>query len=315
MEKLCNLLFELSNEDRLRILNAIDKEATNVTNLSNTLGLTTQECSRHVSRLSKARLTSKDVEGLHHLTPYGELILKQLEGLKFISQHSSYFISHTLAGIPPEFIFRIGELAETTYVDDVMVTFFGLEKLLQKAEEYVWTITDQYLADTIPLFRKAVERGVRQRNIEPKDYYRYHYQDEDRKAFERLRIAGLLEERVVDRLHIHLYMSEKEVAGISFPLLDGRFDYLGFTSKDQESHKWCKDLFLNYWERAPTRVDRVEELYRWVKKSAKAIHALRRISAGKDVANEKEIISELERMGLVKQRKLTLLGELVYERL
>ncbi len=45
-------------------------------------------------------------------------------------------------------------------------------------------------------------------------------------------------------------MSEKEVAYISFPTINGRFDYLGFTSKDEGAHHWCNDVFLFYWEEA-----------------------------------------------------------------
>jgi DNA-binding transcriptional ArsR family regulator len=63
MEDLCNLLFEVSNEDRLRILLQLDKEALNATNLSKELDLTIQESSRHLSRLSRVKLIQKDVEG------------------------------------------------------------------------------------------------------------------------------------------------------------------------------------------------------------------------------------------------------------
>jgi hypothetical protein len=41
LENLCDLLFEVSNEDRLRILLQLDEEALNVTRLSRGLGLTT----------------------------------------------------------------------------------------------------------------------------------------------------------------------------------------------------------------------------------------------------------------------------------
>ena len=52
MENLCDLLFEVSNKDRLRILLQLDEEAMNVTRLSRELGLTTQESSRHLARPS-----------------------------------------------------------------------------------------------------------------------------------------------------------------------------------------------------------------------------------------------------------------------
>ncbi len=51
MENLCDLLFEVSNEDRLRILLRLDEDAMNVTRLSRGLGLITQEFNRNLARL------------------------------------------------------------------------------------------------------------------------------------------------------------------------------------------------------------------------------------------------------------------------
>ena len=320
MENLCNLLFELSNEDRLRILHQLNKEAMNVTNLSKTLDLTTQESSRHISRLGEVGLTQKDIDGFHRLTSYGELVLKQLEGLKFISQHRDYFTSHTLACISPEFVCRIGELADSTYTDDVMVAFYNVDKVFREAEEYIWVITDQYLISTwYPLTTEAIEREVKVKQIEAKDWVvppkiKESYRAKDMEAARRARITGLLEERILERLDICLYMSEKEVAGVAFPIPDGRFDYLGFTATDERSHKWCRDLFQYYWERARSRTSVAEKLYRWIKKRPKAIYALKKIAARKKIVNGKELISELENMGLIKQGKLTKLGDLVYAR-
>jgi predicted transcriptional regulator len=53
---LCRMLFEASNEDRLAILMKLDGEAMNVTGLSQALGLTTQEASRHLHRLVEVAL-------------------------------------------------------------------------------------------------------------------------------------------------------------------------------------------------------------------------------------------------------------------
>ena len=321
MENLCNLLFELSNEDRLRILHQLNKKAMNVTNLSKTLGLTTQESSRHVSRLGDVGLTEKDVDGLHRLTPYGELALKQLKGLEFISQHSDYFTSHTLARIPPEFVCRIGDLVNSTHVDDVMAAFYNVDKVFREAEEYIWVITDQYLVSTwYPLTTEAIEREVKVKQIEAKDWVvppkiKESYRAKDMETARRARITGLLEERILERLDICLYMSEKEVAGVAFPFPDGRFDYLGFTATDERSHKLCRDLFQYYWERARSRANVAEELYRRVKKRPKAFYALKKIAARKEIVNGKELILELESMGLIKQGKLTKLGDLVYARL
>ena len=319
MENLCNLLFEVSNEDRLRILLQLDKEALNATNLSKELGLTIQESSRHLSRLSRVELIQKDVEGFYHLTPYGELILKQLKGVAFTSQYRKYFVAHSLKRIPREFVYRICELADSTYVNDTMVAFTNVEKVIREAEEYLWVITNQYLPSNMPLHRKAYERGVKERNIEPKDWVvpariLERISEEISQNIIQMRATGVLEERILERLDVYLYLSEKEVAAVAFPLLDGRFDYLGFTSKDERAHKWCKDLFLYYWEKARPRAIVVEELYWWVKKRPNAINTLKQIASG-EVVYEKDLISELESMCLIKYGKLTRLGNLVYARL
>jgi len=45
-------------------------------------------------------------------------------------------------------------------------------------------------------------------------------------------------------------MSEKEVAALAFPTTEGRFDYFGFTSKAEGTHRWCSNVFQYYWDRA-----------------------------------------------------------------
>lgn len=258
MENLCDLLFELSNEDRLRILHQLNKEAMNVTDLSRALGLTTQESSRHISRLGEVGLTQKDIDGLHHISPYGKLILKQLPGMEFTSQHREYFTTHTLERLPPEFVSRLGDLADSTYTDHVMVVLSSIEKLIQEADEYMWWIADQYLVNTYHLEREAYERGVKAKLIEPKDWVpppklKEGVLPEDVQIFSRARATGLLEEKVLERVDIFLYISEKQVSIIAFPTLDGKFDYLGFSATDERAHKWCRDLFQYYWEKAKPR--------------------------------------------------------------
>ena len=259
MENLCDLLFELSNEDRLRILIQLNKEAMNVTRLSKELWLTTQESSRHVSRLGEVGLTRKDVDGYIHLTPYGELSLRQLQGQMFTAKHRDYFKSHTLEHLPSEFVSRIGELANSTYIDDVMVTIHSVEETIREAEEYIWNISVPYIASSFPLTREAFERGVNARFIHTKDIVLPQRMREERAqsmvehAISKARKSGRFDEKLINKIDLVLYMSEKEVAILTFPLQNGSFNFLGFTSTDEQTHKWCRDLFQYYWERAETK--------------------------------------------------------------
>jgi predicted transcriptional regulator len=167
VENLCDLFFEFSNEDRLRILQRLKDDNLTVTALSKDLGLTTQETSRHLSRLGETRLTIKDPDGTHGLTGYGELSLKQINGFMFTSSHCEYFQTHDLSSIPEEFISRIGELSKSRYIDDIMVIFHLIEELGKESEEYIDRLTDRYILTAIPAWEVALKKGVEFRLLEP----------------------------------------------------------------------------------------------------------------------------------------------------
>lgn len=255
LEHLCDLLFEVSNEDRLRIMRRLERGATSVTGLSKELELTTQESSRHLSRLGEVGLTSKDPDGNHSLTPFGRLILEQLQGLEFTSGHRDYFVSHSLAGLPPEFVGRMGELGRSAYIDDVMVTVHNVEKILREADEYVLDLNMPFVASAFPLIREAYGRGVVGRFLHTQELKlppsmedeRMQFMDED--WIQKIMASGVQEERLTEEVGLVLYMSEREVAIIAFPTVSGRFDLLGFSSDDERTHRYCRDIFDHYWER------------------------------------------------------------------
>ena len=105
------------------------------------------------------------------------------------------------------------------------------------------------------------------------------------------------------------------MAEVAFPLQDGAFEYLGFTSDDERAHKWCEDLFQHYGDRDELRSEVVERLYDWIMDKQGAINTLKDIATGKETAPEEESASKLENKDLVRQGQLTMMGLLVYRRL
>ncbi|MFH0850734.1 MAG: ArsR family transcriptional regulator [Candidatus Bathyarchaeota archaeon] len=252
MEKLCDLFFEFSNEDRLRILYRLRDEPSTVTSLSRDLGLTTQETSRHLSRLGEIGLTLKEPDGTHSLTPYGDLSLAQISGFRFTCAHSEYMKSHRLTGLPQEFIARIGELENSVYTDDVMVIFHRVEQTIKAAEEYVLRLTDRYIITVVPTWEEALGRGVEFRLLDPRNIVIPPEFNRGPVLTEAL-ISGQFVNKTLESVDIFLAISEKEVAGICFPGLDGRMDYRGFHSDDPGVHRWAKDLYEYFWERSKPR--------------------------------------------------------------
>ena len=255
MENVCSLFFELSNEDRLRIMLELEKEPLKLTHVSKKLDLTSSEAHRQLSRLSEAKLVAKDVEGFFSLTPFGEQALNWIPGYSFISDNSGYFQSHTLSNLPSEFLHRLGDLSGCVFSNDALVSVSNIETMIREADEYIHNIHDQYLLSAYPLASEAVERGVKIESIDPVVYrpslqIKGEISEEDQKTLSQALEDGRLVNRKMEQFDVFLWMSEKEVAILSFPTLDGKFDYLGFTSKDDRALGWCDDLFRYYWERA-----------------------------------------------------------------
>lgn len=241
---LSSLLFELANEDRLKILQVIQEKPSRLTQISEKLSLTVQETSRHLARLSDAKLIVKNSEGSYNMLPFGQYVLHQLDGLDFLSKKREYFTTHNLS-LPDEFISRIGELKVCTFTEDVMVAFSLAENLIQNAQEYVWIIGNQVLMSTLPFLEAAVKRGVQFRLMLPENLT-------PPPGFKPLpTMPGLIERRTLPHVEVIMTISEKE-GRVGFPSVDGKLDPAAFESNDHAAHKWCKDLYSYYWGQAKT---------------------------------------------------------------
>ena len=256
MERLCDLYFELSNDDRLEILFRLRETPMTVTRLARELEITTQECSRHTARLSEALLIAKNPEGAYSLTPYGRLSLKFIAGPSFVAEHRDYFNAHSLDVHPRELVARIGELGAGKLTGNAMVSFGIVENLMRVAEEYIWMIHDQYLLSILPLCVDALKRGVLLRTVELKSREDRrnlnperpgYISEEDEDFFIESWKAKTTQSAFLDEIPVFLYISEKE-AIIAFPLGEGGFDYIGFTSSDPAFQGYCCDVFSHYYD-------------------------------------------------------------------
>jgi predicted transcriptional regulator len=256
LERFYNLLFEVSNEYRHRMMMMLKEKAMRVTTLSKELGLTAPEISRHISRLSENGLATKDVEGYFHLTPFGMMILVLLQEFEFTSKHSEYFVSHINVGVPDQFIKRIGDLSESQFSDSIPDFFRQIEQVIKDAEEEVWLLVDQFPLNHLSFIVEAIDRGVRFRIIEPRDRVLNPDLDamapEVSHALSRTKLTPLVEQRMLDEVNVFMYLSEKCCVS-TFPTMAGENEYKGFISTDEKSLKWSRDLFQHYWNEGDKR--------------------------------------------------------------
>ena len=236
-----NLLFELSNEDRMAILYHLQDQPLTQSSLAEKLEINRQEIGRHIKRLFNVDMIYRLNSGEITLSEYGETVILMLTGLKFITSNSKYFQTHKVRHIPECFFSRINELSGSTLISDPMAVFQNIQNMSTNAEEYIWRMTDKHLNIAHPFHQAAVERGVEFRLIEPINYI-------PAPGFPPSPKVVPSESHRIDEIPLFLAISEKQVAGIGFPLLDGSFDYHCFTSKDPSVIKWSKEVFQYYWD-------------------------------------------------------------------
>jgi len=251
-----DLLFEMSNENRYGVLLILRKQARRITDLTQEMKLTTTEVRRHVSRLAEVDLIQRDIGGFYHLTPYGETTLLLFQEFIFLSSNREYFKTHTLSKIPTGFVKQIGKLGASIILNDAMDFLRHTENLLKESKEYVWLLVDQFPMNSLSSIVEAIEHGVQFRIIESRERILNpdieSMTSEETQALSRTRQTPLVEQRMVDEVNVHLFLSENQCV-VAFPTSNGQYDYRGFTATDDSSLKWCRELFQSYWDEAVKR--------------------------------------------------------------
>jgi len=239
MEDLCDVLFEFSSIDRMNIMNSLLEERLKLSHVSQKLELTVTETSRHLQRLSDLQLIEKDVEGTFGPTSYGELAIKLLSGLGFVSKNREYILEHDLSGLPFEFISRINELGYGTFNSNVVGVIAYVNTIIEEAKDYFWVMSyGRTLPDTLVILNEKVSDGISLRRIHP----------EGEAPVPNTPVLSDVRRRL-PKIPVRIVMNETE-AMCGFPTLDGKIDYRSYISKDQRFHKWCSDIFLYYWDKA-----------------------------------------------------------------
>ncbi len=242
MKGLPKLLFELSSAERMNILLELQKDRLKLSQLSRKLELTVTEASRHLQRLSEAKLVQKDSDGFFSLAPFGTLTLSALSDLSFAAKHRDYFTEYDISNLPLEFIERIGELENGAYIAEALKNLEEGEKKIQEAKKFVWILSDEVLASSIPSLAKKVKEPFDLRIILPEGKF-------PPESKSRLTSTMGVQKRVLPKTDVLIVLTEK-YAVFCLPTRSGKIDYTGFTGTDPKFHQWCKDLFLHYWEKA-----------------------------------------------------------------
>ncbi len=241
-DRVSDLFFQLSNADRRRIVQELQKENLKLNEVAKRLDITATEAFRQLQRLTDAGFLEKVPDGKYRSTPYAQLILDSSVPLDFISRNREYFMDHDASLMPPEFRARLGELSKTVLMTEPVPNMNKLTEMFKSAEKHIEVMVEQGLELHGQIMRQRLLEGVRVRYL----------MEEGMLATTRevlLSVKQLPEMKSISKICAIIILTDKAV-GVGLPRIDGKMDYVGFMGNDPAAIKWASELFENQWEKA-----------------------------------------------------------------
>lgn len=249
----------LANSQRLAILYIISENKKTLSSIAKELKITTQETHRNLNKLMNSNIIEKDFKGYFSLTVFGDMIIKNISAINFLSKHKRFFSEHNFHNIPIKFIQRIGALEKSDFLPGFVAVIEHIKRMYQNCEKYIYSILPQVPLDlihtAIPIVR---ERGLKFKHILPIDALIPKKSEEflENEGYSQLLHTGIIERRMVTKTNLGIVLTEHQ-ALVMFPLskglVDMNFIFCNNVSMDGGLfHEWCLDYFIEIWNNAKT---------------------------------------------------------------
>lgn len=159
MEELEKLFVELSNTNRLNILEALGERDMRLSGLSKEFDIPSPEVSRNLKRLSESGLVTKTSNGKYRASPVGDLVLKIFPYLSFLFKNRETMNKHSISPIPEDLMFGSHPLADCEIRTGSIEGFNLSTERFRKTEEFCWIMSRETMESFIPPLEGVLERG------------------------------------------------------------------------------------------------------------------------------------------------------------
>ncbi len=230
-----DVLDELSNETRRRILSLLSIEPRSFTDVAKLVELSNSEVSRHLNRMSDRDLVVRD-EGRHlyDLSAWGRTILGAAHPLLFLLENQSFFRGHPIDYLPPDLLLGIDALAEATPLKGTGAVMAAFKEVTESSEDWVDLMVDQPFPFGKP--------GLRARYIVPPSLMSL------KPAMEKQNRA--MDGRFHPEVHMSLVLSGAGEGILNLPDASGRPDYsYAFRAGDGQPRAlaYMRRVWDHYW--------------------------------------------------------------------
>ncbi len=250
------ILFELSNEERLRVFKALFNEKKKHGDLEQELNLPGSEISRHLKRLNDSHLIRKSLNHQYSITNLGMIFYQILDIFEVSIKLREFFNTHSIAMIPLELIMQLGNLKT---IEIGMKTIQNLElwgDLIKNAEKVIYITMDQVQNSIIPVFEKKIQDKSMDIRILVDNSMLKSSQNSgneslnQKEQLEFFKKADLLKSvKIYDKtLEFSLLITDK--GAMLFLDKEGEIDYNQCLLDNNESFiEWTTEFFEQYWKK------------------------------------------------------------------
>lgn len=234
-----NLMFELSHPERMKMLQMLKTDPMKLSQISKKLDVTTAEVSRHLDRLSKAKLIDRDSGNYYFLTPFADAVLSEYQNFEFLTENIDFFINHNL-GLLPEHLHWYHSMSKGRYIIGTLEVSSMIKDLSVNAKKYIYVISEEVMRGVVELDCKKNDEGIKIRKIYPKDSeFPKEYRD---------RLGDTFEIKTLESIPLGFKMNEK-TAGLVLRDINGKMDYSkGFLGEEPSFRFWTEAIFDYYWK-------------------------------------------------------------------
>ena len=141
MSDYSDLISELSNPIRIKILFLLNENPATLTNVSETIGdISKSEVSRHLSRLLKHGFIQKEMPSgrNYEISPFGKVVILNFSPINFLFQHFAYFKTHRIDDLPENLIRKIDVLKDCEFINGVGEVMSKIQDFQKAPVEERW---------------------------------------------------------------------------------------------------------------------------------------------------------------------------------
>jgi predicted transcriptional regulator len=209
--------------------------------ISKKLKITTAEVSRHLDRLSKAKLIDRDSESNYYITPFSAIILAEVARFDFMTENIEFFLNHNLSLIPGH-LHWLGSMATGEFTQGTLETSSLIKEISVNAEEFIYVISAEVMRGVVDIDCQRHDEGIIFKKIYP--------EDSDIPEEYRSRLGERFEIKTLEKVPLGLKISEK-MGGVALRDTAGKVDYsMALIGENDVFRRWVRTIFDHYWAQA-----------------------------------------------------------------